>query len=88
MRMVENQMHEDEISLDELFRIIIKRFYVVIISLIIVISGAIIYLNHAVNQYQASIVMLVEPIRESSTIGRVLSSDFLILIMILQLKLD
>ncbi len=45
--MVEDQISEDEISLQELFRIIIDRFYIIILALIVTIGGAVVYLNYA-----------------------------------------
>lgn len=71
-----SETSEEEISLQELFHIVIDRFYVIILALIITVIGAFIYLNHTINQYQTSIIMLVEPMEETSTIGKIMSSDF------------
>lgn len=74
--MQEIQISEDEISLNEIFHIIIDRFYIIVLALIVSIVGAIIFLHNAVNEYQTSVIMLVEPMQETSTIGKILSSDF------------
>lgn len=74
--MTDSNVHNEEISLKEILDIIISRFYIIVVFLIISIGIALFYLNHAVNIYQTSIIMLIEPMKETSTIGKILSSDF------------
>lgn len=67
---------EEGISLQELFQSIFSRLYIVVLVLVVSIAGASVYLQYAVKQYQTSITMIVEPITKTSTIGKILSTDF------------
>lgn len=74
--MEKNEYTEEGISLQELFNIIIKKFYIVILFVIISMIIAFFYLKYATYEYQTSITILIDPIKKSSTIGKILSSDF------------
>ncbi|MDY0288742.1 MAG: AAA family ATPase [Sphaerochaeta sp.] len=73
---MQTEEFEEGISLQELFHSIFSRLHIVIIVLVLSVLGSFVYLHHAVKQYQTTVTMIVEPITKTSTIGKILSTDF------------
>lgn len=66
---------EEGISLGELFRIIIKRYYIIIIAVILSIIGAIFYLDNVIYEYSTTITILIEPLKEEYLVGKLLTNS-------------
>lgn len=66
--------NEDEISLLELWNIFKNRFVYFIVTLIIVIGVAFVYLQQTIPKYSSSVTVLVDPIESSSSLDDMLLS--------------
>lgn len=66
----------DGISIGELCTILIRKLPLIVLSVIVCLLAAYLYLQIVVAEYQTTVTILVDPIKQSSTIGKVLSSDF------------
>ncbi|MBI9096039.1 MAG: polysaccharide biosynthesis tyrosine autokinase [Sphaerochaeta sp.] len=73
---MQNEEIEEGISIQELFDSIFSRLPLVILVLVVSVSLAAVYLHYAVKQYQTTVTMIIEPITKTSTIGKILSTDF------------
>ncbi|MGB4407223.1 MAG: polysaccharide biosynthesis tyrosine autokinase [Sphaerochaeta sp.] len=73
---MQNEETEEGISIQELFDSIFSRLPLVILVLVVSMSLASVYLHYAVKQYQTTVTMIIEPITKTSTIGKILSTDF------------
>ncbi|MGD1821728.1 MAG: GumC family protein [Pleomorphochaeta sp.] len=67
---------EEGISLFEIFELIYRRKILLLLIIVLSFISGIIYLNFTEKKYQSTVTILVDPIKKSSTIGSVLSSDF------------
>jgi len=67
---------EEGISLQELWHIISKRIYILILVSVLSLGCAFLYLHFSTYEYQTSVTILVDPMKRTSTIGKILSSDF------------
>ncbi|WP_041384648.1 Wzz/FepE/Etk N-terminal domain-containing protein [Sphaerochaeta pleomorpha] len=73
---MQTEEFDEGISIQELFQSIFSRLYILLLIVFISVMGAFVYLHYAVKEYQTTVTMIVEPIARSSTIGKILSSDF------------
>lgn len=72
----ETALEAEGISLSELMKILISEIPLIILCIVISLGSSWIYLTQVVSEYQTTTTLLVDPIKQSSTIGKVLSSDF------------
>ncbi len=70
------QYLEDGISITEIIKNILRYKYLVIAIILVSFISALIYLKFTEYQYKSTVTILVDPMKKSSTIGSVLSSDF------------
>lgn len=71
-----NNDFDEGISIYQLITNILRHKFLVFFIVILFILSAVGYLKIAKYEYKSSVTLLVEPIKTSSTIGSVLSSDF------------
>ena len=64
----DNNINEEGISISELWEIFRSRFVWFLTTLIIVVIGAVIYLQYVIPQYSSTVTVLVEPIITSSSL--------------------
>lgn len=65
---LENNINEEGISISELWGIFKARFTWFIVTLVLVVLGAIVYLQYVIPQYSSTVTVLVEPITTSSSL--------------------
>jgi len=65
-----------EISITDLMKIFMRGKLLILLCVLLSLAGAGLYVTKVVNEYQSTCTLLVDPIKQSSTIGTVLSSDF------------
>jgi uncharacterized protein involved in exopolysaccharide biosynthesis/Mrp family chromosome partitioning ATPase len=66
----------DGITIADLVKIVIQKFPHICIVTILSLIAAYAYVQTTVKEYQSSVTLMVHPIKQSTTIGKVLSSDF------------
>jgi len=69
-------MYEDGISIIEIINSILRRKLLVIFIVLLSLIISLIFLHFSQYLYKSTVTVLVDPIKKSSTIGTVLSSDF------------
>lgn len=72
----EYQYYEDGISITEIIKNIFRHKYLVLAIMLVSLLAAVFYLKITEYQYKSTVTILVDPMKKSSTIGSVLSSDF------------
>ena len=70
-----NNINEEGISISELWTIFKARFAWFLLTLILVVAGAFVYLQYAVPQYSSTVTILVEPITSSSSLDSFMMGD-------------
>ncbi|MFA6844113.1 MAG: polysaccharide biosynthesis tyrosine autokinase, partial [Sphaerochaetaceae bacterium] len=72
---IEYEREEEGISLSELFQIIKSRFKWCVVGFVIVLALGIAYIKTTIPQYESSATILVDPIKQSSTMDSILTGD-------------